>query len=412
MSNTDNPEEVQATPPKKKKQKPKKGPVREWFDSIVFAVIAATLIRWLLLEAYTIPTSSMEKSLLVGDYLFVSKFHYGPRTAQTPLQIPLTFQTIWGTTIPSYLDWIKLPMLRLPGFSEVVRNDVVVFNYPAENWYPEARPADNQYPDDLKTYYIKRCVAVAGDTIAIKDKTVFVNGTPAQIPDQMQVNYYIETDKIVAADRFLKPRQITDYNFIDGIGSPRPNGDKIVASLTRTQAEELKKSGVKRLLPLEQVNPEELTLSQMEATELFYARQDITNNERCFPQGSDRFGWSTNNFGPLYIPRKGDQITINAENLALYRDVILSYERNTDAEIRDNQLWINGNAVAQYTFKQNYYFVMGDNRHNSLDSRYWGFVPMDHMVGKAVLVWFSQEPGSLGTFFQRIRWSRIFQPIE
>lgn len=396
----------------KKKQKKKKGPIREWFDSILFAVIAATLIRWMFIEAYTIPTSSMEKSLLVGDYLFVSKLHYGPRTAQTPLQVPLTFQTIWGTNIPSYLDWIELPMYRLPGFSQVERNDVVVFNYPAENWFPQPRQPQDWYPDDLKTYYIKRCVAIAGDSIEIRGKDVFVNGKRGQDPKQMQENYYIETDKVVAGDRFLESRQITDYNFIDGLNTS-PNGDKVVASLTKERLQELEKIGLPRIEPVDEVNLDTLDLTQMEASELYYAKQDLVSKERCYPQESDQFGWSAINFGPLYIPRKGDKIKLTSENLALYQTVILNYERHEEElEVRDGKLFVNGEEVSEYTFKQDYYFMMGDNRHNSLDSRYWGLVPMDHIVGKAVMVWFSQEPGSLGSFFQRIRWNRIFTMVD
>lgn len=413
--NHDSPEE-QSKPQeekgsKNKKKKKKKGPMREWFDSVLFAVIAATLIRWMFVEAYTIPTSSMEKSLLVGDYLFVSKLHYGPRTAQTPLQVPLTFQTIWGTNIPSYLDWIELPMYRLPGFSEVKRNDVVVFNYPAENWYPQPRQPGDYHPDDLKTYYIKRCVAIAGDTIEVRDKEVYINGKPGEEPEEMQENYYIETDKVVSGDRFLESRQVTDYNFIDGVNG-RQNGDKIVASLTPQRVEAFEQMNVKRIEPVDDVILDSLDLTQMEASELYYAKQDLTSKERCYPQNSERFAWSTIDFGPLYVPRKGDKIEITPKNLDLYRTPILKYERNEEAQIRNGKLFIDGNEVSEYTFKQDYYFMMGDNRHNSLDSRYWGFVPMDHIVGKAVLVWFSQEPGSFGSFFQRVRWDRIFTTVD
>ena len=179
---------------KKTKPEKPKTKVREWTDAIVFAVIAATIIRWLLLEAFTIPTPSMEKSLLVGDFLFVSKMHYGARTPATPLQMPLTHQKIWGTNIPSYLDWINLPQFRLPGFSEVKRNDIVVFNYPPEF----------QYPVDLKTNYIKRCVAVAGDVIEVKDMQVYINNEPMDNPERMQFRYFVETPETINQRVFEK----------------------------------------------------------------------------------------------------------------------------------------------------------------------------------------------------------------
>jgi signal peptidase I len=360
---------------KNKTQKKKKGFFREWFDAILFAVIAATLIRWVFMEAFTIPTPSMEKSLLVGDFLFVSKLHYGPRTPKTPLQVPLTHQKIWGTDIPSYTDLIQLPQYRLPGFSEVERNDVVVFNYPGEL---------HQHPVDLRQNYIKRCVGIAGDTIKIVDKMVYINGEKAPVPEGMQTSYIVKTKENISTkvfDRF----DITDV----GLGYD--------GYLVMTNEERAKQ--------LEQLD------FITEVKEYFHTKENSRGN--TFPQNAN-FDWTVDNFGPLYIPKEGATIPINEENLILYGRYIKHYEGldADEVEIDGATLKISGNAISEYTFKQDYYFMMGDNRHNSEDSRIWGFVPMDHIIGEGVIVWWSIEPGGLGDMFERIRWGRIFKLIE
>ncbi len=360
---------------KTQKTAKKKSALREWVDAIVFAVIAATIIRWFLIEAFTIPTPSMEKSLLVGDFLFVSKFHYGARTPQTLLQLPLTHQKIWGTEIPSYLDWIQLPMFRLPGISEIKNNDVVVFNYP---------PEDN-YPTDLKTNYIKRCIGIAGDTIEIKNRQVYVNGKEAENPPLMQSSYDIRTNGAVINDRVFKKYDITDTHGTD--------------------------KGY-----IVQATPETIEKFKAEV-DIVKAVTQFTNekgsySEMTFPM-AEGFDWSIDNFGPLYIPKKGDKINIDKRNLALYGKVITHYDGNKNAEIKEDKLLIDGKEVTEYTFNQNYYFMMGDNRHNSQDSRIWGFVPEDHILGKGLLVWWSIDPeGGLGNIFSRIRWSRIGMLIK
>ncbi|SFC91064.1 signal peptidase I [Flexibacter flexilis DSM 6793] len=359
---------------KTKKAKPQKSPLREWGDAIVFSVIAATLIRWLAVEAYTIPTSSMEKSLLVGDFLFVSKLHYGARTPKTPLQMPLTHQTIWLTNIPSYTDALQLPQFRLPGFSEVKNNDVVVFNWPAEEGHPS----------DLKTNYIKRCIGIAGDTLAIRDQQVYINGNPAANPPKMQSSYLVKSQEPLNQRLFLR-MGVTDDVQEDGQGTYRIQGTEETAQKFR------------ELSYVESVTKEMFKPSEVE--------QGMT----VYPHSS-KYPWNVDQCGALWIPKKGVTIQLTEENITKYEPVISRYEGHDKVEVQNGQLVIDGQAVKEYTFKQNYYFMMGDNRHNSLDSRFWGFVPEDHIVGKAWLVWLSLDPN--GGLIDKVRWNRLFRFIE
>ena len=354
---------------KKKREKPK-SKLREWTDAIVFAVIAATIIRWLIMEAFTIPTPSMEKSLLVGDFLFVSKLHYGARTPATPLQVPLTHQTIWGTSIPSYLDWIQLPQFRLPGFSHVKKGDVVVFNHPTEL----------QYPVDLKTNYIKRCVGVAGDTIQVTDMQVYVNGKTEANPPKMQFKYFIKTDENLN-NRIFDKYDITEVYPM---------------------------SGGYLVFTMPQVAKELETLSFIKSVQVIEESEGV-GEARIYPDAS-KLPWNTDYWGPIVIPAKGMTIPVNDETLTKYGYVIQFYEYNDEVKIADGKLEIDGQPVTSYTFKQDYYFMMGDNRHNSEDSRFWGFVPADHIVGKALFIWMSIDPN--GSFVNKIRWSRLFNLIK
>jgi len=357
---------------KSSEEKPKKqkSVVREWADAIIFAVIAATIIRWLFLEAFTIPTPSMERSLLVGDFLFVSKIHYGARTPKTPLQIPLTHQTIWGTDIPSYLNWIQLPQYRLPGFTKIKTNDVVVFNYPPEF----------EHPVDLKTNYIKRCIGTPGDKIEVKDTQVYINGTPLENPPKMQFRYYLITQEFIN-ERVFRSHKISEYQRVQG-------GYAIMT--TPETADELKNltfidDVIKMVMPNDQINP------------------------RIYPDAS-KYPWNEDFYGPLSVPTKGETIEINDESLTKYGDIILNYERWDDVKMEDGKLFIDGVQLNNYTFKQNYYFMMGDNRHNSEDSRFWGFVPEDHVVGKALFIWLSID--NTESILNKIRWSRLFSLIR
>lgn len=375
------------------KEKAPKSKAREWWDAILFAVIAATLIRWLIMEAYTIPTPSMENSLLVGDFLFVSKFHYGTRTTSTPLQVPLTHQKIWFTNIPSYVEWIKLPQYRLPGLTKVKREDVVVFNVPgiAENNLGVHPSRWIDYPVDLKTNYIKRCVGIPGDTISIRDRQVYANGTAVGNPPKMQYNYIvISTDRI--SDRNLDKFNITGEDIVD----QRAVNDgtyQYVMALTEEKLNNIKSQNPPYI--------RSITIIERDTQTVFPAYGN---------PGVKDFGWTQDDFGPLWIPSEGATIAINDSTLALYGNTIVLYDHNKDAKVEDGKLIIDGKEVTEYTFKQDYYFMMGDNRHNSLDSRFWGFVPADHIVGKAFFIWLSldKEAGLLN----KVRWSRFFKLIR
>jgi signal peptidase I len=379
--------------------KGKKSGFREWVDSIVFAVIAATFIRWLFFSAFVIPTPSMENSLLVGDYLFVSRLHYGTSTPVTPLQVPLTHQTIWGTPFPSYLDWIKLPSYRLPGFTDVKNGDVVVFNLPVEHpdlykKYSNVLPDLHPHPADLRSNYIKRCVAIAGDRLEIKDGKVYVNGRQQSEPARMQNEYFISVSTAVNEENVFRKNGISDYlqfteTFDDTIAANDEFG--YIVKTTSVLAEKLKSYDfVKRIEPI---------LLSKGLKEPF-----------LFPEyaGND---WNKDHYGPLLVPKKGMSIALNEANVSLYGEVIKNYDGNETIALEKGQLSQNGKILTSYTFKQDYYFMMGDNRHDSADSRYWGFVPKDHIVGKAVFVWMSIDPNPT-SFVNKIRWDRIFRIIR
>ncbi|HEX8657864.1 MAG TPA: signal peptidase I [Hymenobacter sp.] len=363
---------------------------REWADSLIFAVVAATLIRWATFEAYTIPSPSMENSLLVGDYLFVSKLHYGPITPQTPLQVPLTHQTIWGTGLKSYSELIQLPTYRLPGFSSIQRNDVVVFHVPHES----------QYPADLRTNYIKRCVAVAGDTLEIKNGQVYLNGKPGVTPPGLQTTYFMQVDnpndEVLAA---LRAHGVVEYEQPGGVPQAVAAADGkfgYTISCTAATADFFRKQPyVKSLTVLE---PQ---------VQLFPDVADFHNSEAM---SATPRNWSLDNYGPLPIPKKGQTVSLSPANAAIYYKIVARYEHNTGITWQNSMIYQDGKMLTSYTIKQNYYFMLGDNRHNSEDSRFWGFVPEDHIVGKAVLIWLSVDPN--GDFWHKIRWSRLFDIIH
>jgi signal peptidase I len=374
---------------KKEEEVRPKSKLREWGDAILFAVIAATLIRWLIMEAYTIPTPSMEQSLLVGDFLFVSKFHYGSRTTTTPLQIPLTHQKIWFTDIPSYSTLIQLPQYRLPGISHIKRNDVVVFNVP-----PLDQNEGIKYPVDLKTNYIKRCVAISGDTIRIINRQVFVNGDSLANPPLMQYSYIVTANDEIN-DRILKRYKIYDPEVVGRTG----NSVIYLMHLTKGVADELRKLNFIH----------DVRIGTYNGADGLGPRTEQMVESNIFPD-SKVYPWNGDFFGPLVIPYEGMTITLDEKMVAMYGSTIADYDYNENVKIENGKLYIDGKEQGQYTFKQNYYFMMGDNRHNSLDSRYWGFVPEDHVVGKAFFIWLSIDRNA--DFLHKIRWSRFFKMIE
>ncbi|GLU52419.1 hypothetical protein Dfri01_18800 [Dyadobacter frigoris] len=377
----------------------KKSAIREWFDSVLFAVIAATLIRWFFFEAFVIPSSSMEHTLLVGDYLFVSKLHYGTRTPVTPLQMPLTHQKIWGTEIPSYLDWISLPQFRLPGFSEVKKGDVVVFNLPVEHPdlyknYDAVLPNLKPYPIDLRTNYIKRCVAGAGDRFEIRNAQVYVNGLKSENPPEMQNEYFMAVTTAINETNIFKKNGITEFSsYTETHDDTLTNNDESGYIVKTTAGTALKLKGY----------------DFVKHIDMMVLAKGIRESN-VYPN-SDLLDWNKDNYGPIIIPKKGLTVKLTPENSAFYAEVIRNYEGNHNVVLKDGKIFQQEKELDGYTFKQDYYFMMGDNRHNSADSRYWGLVPKDHIVGKAVFVWMSIDPDP-ESFISKIRWKRLFSIIR
>lgn len=383
-----------------KKYPYKKSTTREWADAIIFATVAASLIRGFILEAYMIPTGSMERTLLIGDFLFVSKLNYGPRIPNTPIAFPFAHHTMPLTGGKAYSEAIQLPYKRLPGFQEIKRNDVVVFNFPAgdtvvrenegKTYYDFVREMGKQAvhqhytvitrPVDKRENYIKRCVAIPGDVIQMEKAKLIVNGQDGFVPPEMQMDYYIVTD-----DTGLSPQRMLD----DRIEYYPMEKNVYLAFMTVDEAEKVKAwSNVKQIV--------------MSVTE----PSDIKGD--TFPHHKD-FPWNFDNFGPITIPAKGWTVQLDSTTLPIYSRAITTYEGNT-LEKRGEDIFINGEKTNSYTFQMDYYWMIGDNRHNSLDARNWGFVPEDHIVGKALFTWLSWDKD--GSFLTKIRWNRIFKGIN
>ncbi len=390
--------------PPKKERDPNKSAFREWIDSVVFAVVAATLIRFFLFEAYVIPTPSMEGSLLVGDYLFVSKLHYGVRSPKTPLQVPLTHQKIWGTNIPSYLTWLDLPFFRLPGFTSPQSGDAVVFNVPN---FTE----DNHAPVDLKTYYIKRCIATPGDKFEIRDQQVYLNDKPMVNPAGIRQEYFMKTSEVLDDAFFRK------YDIVNTFTEMSPNINWQPAEEYDSTTNSTKIVGYKLNTELSTINElkklpickgiEEYKYPAGQRDQMDGRTEDVENTA----MGSTHYNWNRDHFGPLVIPKKGMTIQLDDLNFDKYKYVIKYYEGNENVVFDNNSISIGGKKITSYTFKQDYFFMMGDNRHNSADSRYWGFVPHDHVVGKAVFIWMSMDPNP-DKWYNKIRWSRLFSFVD
>lgn len=384
---------------KKPKETIKKSAKKEWWDSIVFAVVAATLIRFFIFEAYVIPTPSMEGSLMVGDYLFVSKLHYGVRTPKTPLQVPLTHQKIWGTDIPSFSTLLDLPIFRLPGFTSPKTGDAVVFNVP--NFAP-----DGEMPTDLKTYYIKRCIGTPGDKLEIKDRQVYLNGKPMKNPEKLREKWYIETSETLGEEFFRK------YNIVNYTTSATENTNWYPAANEKGETvgywvntDIATFNEIKKLPFVKSSQPELMTVGQQNQLDGGTKEAEIT------PMAGMAYKWNMDQFGPLVVPQKGMTVTLDSANVDQYKYVIKHYESNKNVAINGYTISVEGKAITSYTFKQDYFFMMGDNRHNSADSRFWGFVPHDHVVGKAMFVWMSVDP-SPNNWYNKIRWGNIFRLVD
>ncbi|MFD0794134.1 signal peptidase I [Mucilaginibacter litoreus] len=357
---------------KKSADRPKKSLLREWVDAIVFAVVASTIIRGLIFSAYAIPSASMEGSLLTGDYLFVSKMAYGARMPITPVSFPFLESTIFNGKVKTYWEGWQLPYYRLPGFGNVKKGDPVVFNYPAET---VARPVD------MRSHYIKRCVATPGDILQIKDGKVYANGKYYANAPKGQTSYLVTTD-----GNDLNPDMIRNL--------------KIELRLQYSP------NLYEMIIPPDSYN-EFKNYSNIKAIKEVIEPAG-TYNPQIFPH-NEKFKWSEDNFGPLLIPKKGTTIQLNDSTMALYGHAIEAYEHNK-VDRNGSDVVINGKKANNYTFKMNYYWMMGDNRHNSEDSRFWGFVPEDHIVGKAIVTWMSVDSTQSG--LNHIRWNRIFRGIN
>ncbi len=417
--------------------KDSEGPIRfvmSWVDALVFALVAVYFINLFFFQNYVIPSSSLEKSLLTGDYLFVSKVSYGPRIPETPLTMPLTQHTLPLFQCKSYIEWPHWDYRRVKGLGKVELNDIVVFNYPAGDtlcsapqyqafdfyqmcyslgyqMYPQRPNPDSltveqrqQYfsfiyqsgrseivrnqaeyglidtrPTDRRENYVKRCVGLPGQTLQIKNRIIYLDGKANKEPDNVQYTYKV------------KLRQRLDDDIMKDLGITMED----IMSLNTTGAMPMTKHAVAELSKRKDL---------VESIEINTEANDLD----IYPLNGNMH-WTRDNYGPIWIPAKGKSINLTMENLPVYERCIRTYEGNT-LEVKDGKILINGKAATSYTFKLDYYWMMGDNRHNSLDSRYWGFVPEDHIVGKPIFIWWSSDPDRGG--FSGIRWNRLFRFVD
>lgn len=445
------------------------GPVRfamSWIDAIVFALVAVYFINLFFFQNYVIPSSSLEKSLLTGDYLFVSKVSYGPRIPQTPLTMPLTQHTLPIFNCKSYIAWPHWDYRRVKGLGSVQQNDIVVFNYPAGDtimsapqyqandyymqtytmgeslmfqqnpslnlntmntqqqraFFEQAYATGRKYiisnesvfgmldwrPTDRRENYVKRCVGLPGQTLQIKEKIVYTDGKANKEPDNVQYTYLVKLNNINAS--MLLGDDYDDMRKELGIS------EEDVTSLTRLHGSDVDGGNVLNQNVLQQFDGY-LPLTKHAASELkkrgiVTAIRPVTDRDlysgSVYPLNAYT-GWTRDNYGPVWIPAKGKSINLTLENLPIYERCIAVYEGN-DLKVDGNKILINGKQATSYTFKLDYYWMMGDNRHNSADSRYWGFVPEDHIVGKPLFIWWSSDPDRGG--FSGIRWSRLFNWVD
>ena len=366
----------------------------EWTSSIIFAVIAATFVHTYFMQPYTIPTSSLEKSLLVGDFLFVSKFHYGARVPMTTIAAPMVHDTIPIIKTRSYLNKKQLPFLaelpytRLPGFQKIKRNEIVCFNWPVDT-FKNMYYTDKYYykPIDKKTNYVKRAVGIAGDTLEVINGYVYINGEKNQLPERakLQFSYLVQPKK----NKFNQKVMINNYDITDRFGPINSNYTYKFMGISDASLEKLKKD-----TNVEWIKKDTLTKG--------------VKDPSVFPQNRS-YNWNNDFFGPVYIPKEGATIEINKDNIPIYERLIKIYEDN-DLYMEGDNIYINGVKTNQYTFNQDYYWLMGDNRSNSQDSRSWGFVPFDHVIGKPVFKWLSIDYNGKG--FNKIRWDRMFSTVH
>lgn len=413
----------------KKTNNPTLKSIYDWIDDIIFALVAVYFINLFIFQNYQIPSSSLEKSLLVGDYLFVSKVSYGPRVPNTPLSFPLVQNTLPILNCKSYLDWPSWGYKRVAGLGQIQRNDIVVFNFPAGDTVATLQQNPDYYtlvqmygreavrmnkqsfgdiiyrPVDKRENYVKRCVGLPGDSLSIRNNQVYINGKTAQNPKNMQLNYFVETETPltetmfrnwgVSRDDYMpygQPCTVTDPETLSFLGF-QPNANGAYNLVYRFPMTEAMVAQVKKLPSVKKVIVE----------------PEIIGGTMYYPVDYDN-GWTRDNYGPIWIPKRGATIELTPENLALYRRCIKNYEHN-ELEEKDGVVYINGEKATTYTFQYDYYWMMGDNRHNSADSRSWGFVPEDHIVGKPIMIWLSLDKDR-SLIDGGIRWNRLFRWVD
>ena len=412
--------------------------IGETLSSMLFAIVAATIVHNYVMQPYIIPTGSLEKSLLIGDFLFVSKFHYGARVPMTAVSVPMVHDTVPFLKIRSYLKNPQLPYLRLPALQKIKRNDIVVFSWPADTvrqFFVREKRVDK--PIDKKSNYVKRCLGIPGDTLEIINGFVHTNGVRNILPSRARVQYTfnafaqkgVSSRKLLTAgfedfNRKYKIENITENSYqkliphiIGRIGSTVEDFS-VITKAKGLPPELIRQLGL-RVSEILETN-KELTLTINEANGLKSlkgidsVKQRIltskTSNETFFPNKIP-FNWNEDNFGPLLIPKKGMTIFLTRDNLPLYKKIIQEYENNI-LELTPTKIKINGLVGTEYTFKKDYYWMMGDNRHRSEDSRFWGFVPEDHIVGKPVFIWFSIKGINDGIKNWSVRWNRVFTTVD
>ena len=369
----------------------------EWISSIAFAIIAATLVHTYFMQPYTIPSSSLEKTLYVGDFLFVSKFHYGARVPMTAVAAPMVHDTLpfVGKSYVSdskdqnsILNKLSFPYMRLPGFQKIKRNDIVVFSWPADSlnlMWGDKSGKFTYKPIDKRTNYVKRAVGVPGDSLEVRDGYVFINGKRTVLPDRAKPQYFFTVD---TGGKQFSQGAIRRYNIREGRVL---NNNTYILNLTDEEAELIKNNPIVKSV-VKNIEPKG------------------TFNKDLFPH-SPHYLWTNDNYGPIYIPKKGETVELNEKSMPFYEQVIRRYEHN-NLSIVGNTYYLNGKKATSYTFKQDYYWMMGDNRQNSLDARSWGYVPFDHVVGKPVFIWLSWDPDAKGfAKFSSIRWDRMFTTV-
>ncbi|WP_338409919.1 signal peptidase I [uncultured Flavobacterium sp.] len=410
-------------------------------SSLLFAIVVATFVHTYFIQPFTIPTSSLEKSLLVGDFLFVSKFNYGARVPMTTVAAPMVHDSLPFVKIKSYTTFPQLPYFRFPGFEKIKNNDIVVFNWPTDTLYNMYKVADKRYdkPIDKKTNYVKRCVGIAGDSLQIIDGIVFINGEKLILPERAKPQYYFKIIlKESTADVIKKEYAITESYPIFEIKNEIWDKEALKTELIKNYA--FNEVGRDSLTSVVQGDIDQNIYNKLGlefSSSYFYGNltdqkyEQIKTDSRIksverkirkdtedgiFPDMKDGIPstthqWNNDNFGPIYIPKKGATVAINKQTLPFYKKIINEYEEN-DLQVNGNEIRINGQVSTTYTFKQNYYWMMGDNRHNSLDARYFGYTPENHIVGKPIFIWMSIDGINDGIKNWSIRWDRLFTTVS